>query len=63
VRQADWQTPSDVNRKFRAASFVANDRVVFNIRGNRYRLIVVVVYQHHRPTFSFSATNWKRPEP
>ena len=28
------------------ASFVANDRVVFNIKGNPYRLVVVVIYKH-----------------
>jgi mRNA interferase HigB len=28
------------------ASILANNRVVFNIKGNRYRLVVVVVYQH-----------------
>ncbi len=57
VRQADWYTPSDVKRMFRTASFVGNDRVVFNIKGNRYRLVVVVVYRHHAVYIRFIGTH------
>jgi mRNA interferase HigB len=57
VRQADWQTPSDVKSIFRTASFVGNDRVVFNIKGNRYRLVVVVVYRHHAVYIRFIGTH------
>ncbi len=46
VKRATWETPSDVKVAYRNASFVANDRVVFNIRGNRYRLIVGIDYQY-----------------
>ena len=45
VRAATWQSPSDVKSYDVAASFVANDRVVFNIRGNKYRLIVGMNYE------------------
>lgn len=57
VRQADWRTPNDVKSIFRTASFVENDRVVFNIKGNRYRLVVVVVYQHHAVYIRFIGTH------
>ena len=57
VRQADWHTPSDVMSIFRTASFVGNDRVVFNIKGNRYRLVVVVVYRHHAVYIRFIGTH------
>jgi len=43
VEQEDWSGPADVKRFDRKASFVG-ERVVFNIRGNRYRLIVLVLY-------------------
>ncbi len=46
VERATWNGPADIKAVFRNASFLANNRVVFNIKGNRYRLIVVVVYQH-----------------
>jgi len=44
VKRANWKTPGDIQRVYRNASFIANDRVVFNIKGNRYRLIVAVQY-------------------
>lgn len=45
IKKAKWETPSDIKSIYRNASFVTNNRVVFNIKGNRYRLVVVVVYQ------------------
>lgn len=46
VEQAAWNSPEDIKGVYRNASFLANNRVIFNIKGNRYRLVVVVVYQH-----------------
>ncbi len=46
VECANWTTPADIKKVYRNASFTANNRVVFNIKGNHYRLVVVVVYQH-----------------
>lgn len=57
VRYADWQTPSDVKRTYHTASFVGNNRVVFNIKGNNYRLVVVVVYRHHAVYIRFIGTH------
>jgi mRNA interferase HigB len=42
--RADWQSPVDVKAAHPSASIIANDRVVFNIKGNRYRLIVAMRY-------------------
>ena len=44
VKSANWQSPSDIKNVYANASIIANNRVVFNIRGNRYRLIVHVRY-------------------
>ena len=44
VRQARWRGPADVKERYRSASFVAGDRVVFNVAGNKYRLVVAVKY-------------------
>ena len=41
---ANWLSPTDIKAAHRNASIIANDRVVFNIKGNRYRLIVAVRY-------------------
>lgn len=42
----DWKTPSDVKAIYRNASFIGNNRVVFNIKRNSYRLVVAMNYQH-----------------
>ena len=45
VERATWTSPKDIKAVYSNASFVANNRVVFNIKGNHYRLVIVVVYQ------------------
>lgn len=45
VRRAQWQSPTDIKQAYRNASFVANNRVVFNIKGNTYRVIVAARYR------------------
>jgi mRNA interferase HigB len=42
--KAEWQTPADIKAAHRGASFLAHQRVVFNIKGNDYRLVVAVRY-------------------
>lgn len=44
VKAAGWETPADVIRSYANASIVGDDRVVFNIKGNSYRLVVAVDY-------------------
>jgi mRNA interferase HigB len=44
VKHATWETPNDIKSIYRNASFISNNRVVFNIKGNKYRIIVVVQY-------------------
>jgi mRNA interferase HigB len=41
---ADWQSPVDVKSAHGNVSIIANNRVVFNIKGNTYRLIVAIRY-------------------
>lgn len=45
VRRADWTSMADVKRLYASASIVSADRVVFNIKGNDYRLIVAVDFE------------------
>ena len=45
VKHATWNSPADIEKVYRNASFVANNRVVFNIRGNKYRIIVAIQYK------------------
>jgi mRNA interferase HigB len=45
VRRARWESPIDVRRRYATASIVAADRIVFNIKGNSYRLVVAVDFE------------------
>ena len=44
--RASWQSPADVLKAYANASIVGPDRVVFNIKGNDYRLVVAINYLH-----------------
>ena len=44
VTDANWGTLNELKAVYPAASLVGNDRVVFNIGGNKYRLIVRIVF-------------------
>ncbi|WP_420224854.1 type II toxin-antitoxin system HigB family toxin [Pigmentiphaga litoralis] len=43
--KADWTQPADIKAHYRNASILKNRRVVFNIKGNDYRLIAAVAYR------------------
>lgn len=44
VQHAEWKTPSDLKTDFPAADILPGNRVVFNIKGNHYRLIAKLHY-------------------
>jgi len=44
VEDALWSSPADIKTRFPSASFLSNSRVVFNLKGNHYRLLVQVNY-------------------
>ncbi len=46
TKVAAWTGPTDIRAIYATASFLANNRVVFNIHGNRYRLIVTINYDY-----------------
>jgi mRNA interferase HigB len=46
TENAHWQTPDDIKRAHASASFLKENRVVFNIKGNHYRLIVRINYDY-----------------
>ena len=54
---ADWRTPADIKATHRNASFVGSNRVIFNIKGNDYRLIVAVHYNRGMLYIRFVGTH------
>jgi mRNA interferase HigB len=45
AKRAEWKTPADIKVQYRSASILKGGRVVFNICGNKYRLIVKFDYE------------------
>jgi mRNA interferase HigB len=45
VVKANWKNSAEMKQQYRSASIVSSERVVFNIKGNSYRLLVEVAYQ------------------
>jgi mRNA interferase HigB len=46
VEDATWKTPQDIKNRYHSADFLADNRVIFNIKGNHYRLVIKVRYQN-----------------
>jgi len=44
AKKADWRKPADITKFYRTASILKNNRVVFNIKGNDYRLVTAINY-------------------
>ena len=45
AERADWSSPAGVKERYPSASIIADNRVVFNIKGNDYRLVVNINYR------------------
>lgn len=58
VAKADWLRPDDVKKQFgTAVDFVADNRLIFDIGGNKYRVVVHVAYPFHRVLIKFVGTH------
>ena len=57
AKTADWDTPAKIRAKYPTARILPGNRVVFNINGNAYRMIVAVVYNHGAVYIRFIGTH------
>jgi mRNA interferase HigB len=53
----NWNTPQDIKNLFRNASFIANDRLIFNVKGNEYRIICAMDYARQAMFIKFVGTH------
>jgi mRNA interferase HigB len=44
TEDAEWNTPQEIKRRYVSASFLADNQVIFNIKGNKYRMKVQINY-------------------
>ena len=57
TEKAVWKNTQDIKKQYRNASFVADNRVVFNIHGNKYRLVVHINYGYGVVRIKFIGTH------
>lgn len=57
AQRADWSGPATVKARFPRASIVGSNRVVFNIKGNEYRLVVRINYRYRVMYVRFLGTH------
>ena len=57
TKQAVWNNFADVKGTFKSADSVGNGRIVFNIKGNNYRLIAMVIYRKKKVYIRFVGTH------
>lgn len=57
AKKANWSSPAEIKAQFRNASILKSRRVVFNIKGNDYRLVVAVAYRYGALYIKFVGTH------
>ena len=57
AKKADWRSPADIKARYPNASILKRGRVVFNVGGNKYRLVVAVKYSAHLVFIRFVGTH------
>ena len=57
AENGDWETPAAVKSRYPSASIVGDSRVVFNIKGNDYRLVVGINYPYRTVYIRFLGTH------
>lgn len=55
--RVDWHTPSEIKNTYANASIIGSNRVIFNIKGNDYRLVVKVHYDRGQVYIRFVGTH------
>jgi mRNA interferase HigB len=57
TKKATWKTPAEIKAIYRNASILPHNRVVFNIKGNEYRIVVIVEYTQGKLFIRFIGTH------
>lgn len=57
VKDADWSSFKDIKQTFNSVDYVGNDHFVFNIKGNKYRLIAMIFFDKRTVFIRFVGTH------
>ena len=55
--KAEWTNPKEIKTEYPSASIIGNDRIVFNIKGNSYRLIIKINFDYQMIWIRFIGTH------
>ena len=55
--KANWNNFADIKRTFNHVDFAGNKRVIFNIKGNQYRLVAIVIFASKKIYLRFIGTH------
>ena len=55
--KAEWANPNEIKAEYPSASIIGNDRIVFNIKGNSYRLIIRINFDYQMVWIRFIGTH------
>lgn len=57
AEKAEWENPNQIKEEYPSASILIDNRVVFNIKGNSYRLIIKINYEYQMIWIRFIGTH------
>ena len=57
TNKAEWKNSNDIKSEYPSASILINNRIVFNIKGNKYRLIVKINFEYEMVWVRFIGTH------
>lgn len=57
TKKAEWSSLSDIKQDFNSVDYVGNNRFVFNIKGNKYRLVAIVIFTVKKVFIRFIGTH------
>lgn len=57
AEESNWKGPNDIKQDYPSASIIGDNRIVFNVKGNRYRLIVRINYSYGMVWIRFIGTH------
>ena len=57
VRKASWKNFNELKADYHMADIIADNRVIFNIKGNHYRLIIRINFEHQRVMIKWIGTH------
>jgi mRNA interferase HigB len=57
AKASEWKTPHDIRTQFNSADFLGDNRVVFDVGGNKYRIVVRVSYKFKQVLIKFVGTH------